>query len=127
MAKPKSRFVNCDSCGAKNVRSASRCGTCGVALDEPRSSRSAPRSRARRYQQESFSVRWALIAVVVHAVLTAALIVALPQAVSALDFEGYYGMSLTIPVWFVGGLLVGMISPGKTFVEPVVAAVMVAL
>ena len=57
----------------------------------------------------------------------ASIIIALPQAIGALDFEGYYGMSLSIPVWFVGGLLIGLISPGKTFVEPVVAAVIVAL
>jgi hypothetical protein len=31
------------------------------------------------------------------------------------------------PVWFVGGLLVGMISPGRTFVEPVLASILVAI
>jgi len=30
-------------------------------------------------------------------------------------------------VWFVGGLLIGMISPGRTFIEPVVAALFVAI
>src|SRR4030095_5309806 len=43
------------------------------------------------------------------------------------DSEGYHARSLSIPVWFVGGVLVGLISPGKTFVEPVVAALIVAL
>src|SRR5262249_7259544 len=32
-----------------------------------------------------------------------------------------------IPVWFVGGMLLGMISPGKTFIEPVVASFLVAI
>jgi hypothetical protein len=30
-------------------------------------------------------------------------------------------------VWFLGGLLVGMISPGRTFVEPAVASLLVAI
>ena len=127
MAKQKSRFVNCSSCGSKNVRSAQRCGSCGVSLEELKAVPAAGKANERRYQQDGFSVQWALIAVVVQAVLTAALIFALPQAIGSLDFEGYYGMGLSIPVWFVGGLLVGMISPGKTFIEPVVAAVIVAL
>ena len=70
---------------------------------------------------------WAAISFGVEAVLTAAIIIALPQAIGALDFEGYYGMSLTIPVWFLGGVLVGLVSPGKTFIEPVVAALAIAL
>lgn len=70
---------------------------------------------------------WAGIALGVQAVLTTVVIVALPKAVSALDFEGYYGMTLAIPIWFIGGVLVGMISPGKTFIEPVAAALIVAL
>jgi hypothetical protein len=49
------------------------------------------------------------------------------MVVSALDFEGSAGMLVAIPVWFVGGLLIGMISPGRTFVEPVIAALFVAI
>jgi hypothetical protein len=44
-----------------------------------------------------------------------------------LDFEGQNGMLVCIPVWFLGGLLVGMISPGRTFVEPAVASLLVAI
>ncbi|MEM1031260.1 MAG: hypothetical protein AAGA56_14300 [Myxococcota bacterium] len=83
--------------------------------------------RDRRYSQQGFSVLWAVIAMGVQALLTAAVIVALPRAVGAIDFEGYYGMGLTVPVWFVGGVLIGLISPGKTFIEPVVATIIVAL
>jgi hypothetical protein len=36
-------------------------------------------------------------------------------------------MIVCIPVWFLGGLLVGMISPGRTFIEPVVASFLVAI
>jgi hypothetical protein len=90
-------------------------------------SRNAELERQRRYQQEGFSVVWMLIALLVQAVLTAALVVGLPMVVSQLDFEGSNGMIISIPVWFIGGLLLGMISPGKTFIEPVVAAFLVAI
>jgi hypothetical protein len=89
--------------------------------------RSAETERQRRYQQEGFSVLWMAIAILVQSVLTAALVIGLPMVVGALDFEGSNGMIVAIPVWFVGGMLLGMISPGKTFVEPVVAAFLVAI
>jgi hypothetical protein len=128
MAGPPSEKVkNCPSCGAKNAANARRCGSCGATMEELRATQDEQRARERRYQQEGFSAPWWLVSLAVQAVLTLAIIVALPEAVEALDFEGYYGMTLCIPVWFVGGLLVGLISPGKTFVEPVVAALIVAL
>ncbi len=127
MADKKGKIINCPSCGAKNPETARRCGSCGAPLEELKAIESDQRDRERRYQQEGFSMTWAAIAMGVQAVLTAAIIIALPSAVGALDFEGYYGMSLSIPVWFIGGMLVGLISPGKTFVEPVVAALIVAL
>lgn len=89
--------------------------------------RTAELDRDRRWKQEGFSVLWCGIGIVVQAVLTAALVVGLPMVVNALDFEGSNGMAVCIPVWFVGGLLLGMISPGKTFIEPVVAAFLVAI
>ncbi len=121
--------VNCPSCGAKNspVPSNGRCISCGSSMDALKPTRNAEAERARRYQQEGFSVLWMLIAILVQSVLTAALVVGLPMVVSSLDFEGSAGMVVAIPVWFVGGMLLGMISPGKTFVEPVVAAFLVAI
>jgi ribosomal protein L40E len=127
MADAKATIVNCPACGAKNPQSAKRCGSCGANTDSLKTVVDERRDRERRYQQEGFSVMWAAVALGVQAVLTAAIIVALPQAIGALDFEGYYGMTLSIPVWFIGGTLVGLISPGKTFVEPVVAALVIAV
>jgi len=49
------------------------------------------------------------------------------MVVPTLDFEGSAGMMVAIPVWFVGGMLIGLISPGKTFVEPVVAVFIIAI
>jgi len=130
MAAAKSpSSVNCPSCGVKNspVPANGRCVSCGATMEALKPIRSAEAERARRYQQEGFSVLWMLIAILVQSVLTAALVVGLPMVVSALDFEGSAGMVVAIPVWFVGGMLLGMISPGKTFIEPVVAAFLVAI
>lgn len=80
-----------------------------------------------RYRKDGFSLPWAGIALLVQAVLTAAIVVGLPMVVSAFDFEGRYGMMIAVPVWFVGGILLGMISPGKTVAEPVVATLLVAI
>ena len=127
-AKTPSSMV-CPSCGAKNapVPSNGRCVSCGSVMEQLKPVRNADMDRARRYQQEGFSLLWMAIAVVVQAVLTAALVVGLPMVVSALDFEGSNGMTVAIPVWFVGGMLLGMISPGKTFIEPGVATFLIAI
>jgi hypothetical protein len=95
--------------------------------DLARSKRTKEEELARRYQQEGVSVQWLLIAFGVQAVLTAALVFGLPMVVTLLDFEGQNGMVVCIPVWFMGGLLVGMISPGRTFIEPAVASLLVAI
>ena len=96
-------------------------------MEPLKATRSAELERQRRYQQESFSLLWCFISLVVQGVLTAALVVGLPMVVSAIDFEGSNGMVVSIPVWFVGGMLIGMISPGKTFIEPVVASFLIAI
>ncbi len=127
MANNKPKVVNCPSCGAKNPTKAKRCGSCGSSMEDLKPIHDEQRARDRRYQQEGFSVLWAVIALAVQGVLTGAIIVALPQALDAIDFEGSYGMALSIPVWFLGAMLVGLISPGKTFVEPVVASLVVAI
>ena len=72
-------------------------------------------------------MQWLFIAFAVQGVLTAALVFGLPMVVSLLDVEGQNRMLMCIPVWFLGGMLVGMISPGRTFIEPAVAALLVAI
>jgi hypothetical protein len=123
-AKP----VTCPSCGfEKNPPGSVRCASCGAKIDD--GTKQLRRTRedelARRYQQEGVSVQWLLIAFGVQAVLTGAVIFGLPMVIPLLDFEGQNGMVVCIPVWFLGGLLVGMISPGRTFIEPAVASLLV--
>ncbi len=120
------KSVVCPSCGFKqNPPGSARCASCGAKLEElGRARRSAAEDR---YQQDGVSIQWLLIAFLVQGVLTAALVFGLPLVVPLLDFEGQNGMLVCIPVWFIGGLLVGMISPGRTFIEPAVAALLVAI
>ena len=123
----------CASCGfSKNPPGAARCASCGAKIEELTRKRTREEELDGRYQQEGVNLTWLFIAFAVQGVLTAAIIFGLPMVIRAhdspvLDFEGGNGMAVCIPVWFLGGLLVGMISPGRTFIEPVVASLLVAI
>lgn len=127
MAQPK--HIICPSCGFKNATPLpnNRCVSCGAKIEDIKRTMSRQEELERRYQQEGFSLLWFGVSVVIMGVLTAALVVGLPIVVPLLDFEGSAGMVVAIPVWFVGGMLVGLISPGKTFIEPVVASFLIAM
>ena len=118
----------CPMCGAANVSAApgQRCQSCGARLTE--SKRPGRHEEVERgYHQEGFSAAWCGISLGVVGILTAAIVVGLPMVVPVFDFEGSAGMMLSIPVWFVSGMLVGLISPGRTVLEPVVATFLVAM
>jgi hypothetical protein len=127
MAAPKK--IICPSCGFKNSSPLpnNRCVSCGAKIEDLKRVLSRQEELERRYQQEGFSLLWFIISMVIMGVLTAAIVMGLPMVVPAFDFEGSAGMLVAIPVWFIGGLLVGLISPGKTFIEPVVASFLVAI
>lgn len=119
----------CPYCGFKNSLPLAnhRCVSCGAKIEDFKRQLSRQEELERRYQQEGFSVSWFMISIAIMGILTASLVVGLPMVVPALDFEGYAGMLVAIPVWFLGGLLIGLISPGKTFVEPVAAVFLIAI
>jgi hypothetical protein len=123
------KAVACPSCGfQKNPPGSSRCASCGAKIEGlGKTHRTREEELERRYQQEGVSLQWMFIALAVQGVLTAALVFGLPMVIPAIDFEGGNGMAVCLPVWFTGGLLVGMISPGRTFIEPMVASFMVAI
>ena len=127
MAAPKK--IICPSCGFKNVSPLpnNRCVSCGAKIEDLKRVMSRQEELERRYQQEGFSVLWFVISIVIMSVLTAAIVMGLPMVVPLFDFEGSAGMLVAIPVWFIGGLLIGLISPGKTFIEPVVASFLIAI
>ncbi|MBX3125604.1 MAG: hypothetical protein KF718_02770 [Polyangiaceae bacterium] len=121
--------IICPSCGFKNVAPLpnNRCVSCGAKIDDLKRALSRQEELERRYQQEGFSPLWFGVSLGIMGVLTAAIVVFLPIVLPAFDFEGSAGMLVAIPVWFVGGLFVGLVSPGKTFIEPVVAAFLIAI
>lgn len=123
---PKS--IPCQSCGyAKNPPGSVRCVSCGLKLEELVKDKASNDTRARSYQQEGVSPTWLAVAVVVQALLTCAIVFGLPMLVPLFDFEGGSGMAVCVPVWFAGGFVVGLISPGRTFVEPTLASFLVAM
>jgi DNA-directed RNA polymerase subunit RPC12/RpoP len=125
---PAKNNITCQSCGfTKNPSGSVRCASCGFKLEEFAKGRVTDDARDRRFQQEGVDVKWMGIAICVQAVLTAAVVFGIPMLVSSVDFEGGNGMVACIPIWFVGGLLVGLISPGRTFVEPVIGSFIVAI
>jgi hypothetical protein len=119
----------CPSCGALNSSGAAgqRCASCGAKLTEFRPSRHEDPDRPHHHHQEGFSVTWCGISLGVVGILTSAVVIGLPMVVPVFDFEGSAGMMLSIPIWFVSGLLVGLISPGRTVLEPVIATFLVAM
>lgn len=119
---PEPRRVTCPNCSARTDASKSRCRACGVRLEAP----PEPLAAEVRDLERGFSFAWCGVSLLIATVLTAAILVGVPMVVPALDFEGSAGMLVAIPVWFVSGMLVGLISPGKTFLEPVVATLLVA-
>ncbi|HVJ17504.1 MAG TPA: hypothetical protein VM686_18885 [Polyangiaceae bacterium] len=117
MATAAKKIV-CSSCGFENRAPLAnrRCVSCGARIESQR-----------QRKREGFSVTWFGVSLAIMAVMTGALVVGLPLVVPLLDFEGSAGMLVAIPTWFLGGLLIGLISPGKTFVEPVAAVFLVAI
>jgi hypothetical protein len=126
MATASAKPIVCPACGYKNSPNVSRCISCGATMDPSAGSKPAE-GKGRELAQSGFSFVWGAISFAVLSVLTGAIVIGLPMVVTALDFEGSSGMLVAIPVWFVGGTLIGMISPGRTFIEPVIAALFVAI
>lgn len=126
---PAAKSVVCPSCGFQNSPPPAngRCVSCGASMAPLRLSRSRAEELERRYQQEGFDLRWLGISAAVQTVLTGAIVLGLPVIVPVLDFEGINGMLVTIPVWLIGGTLIGLVSPGRTFLEPVAATILVAI
>lgn len=120
------KTIICPSCGFKNSAPLlnRRCVSCGALVEDAGGGAMLPEEH---YQQERFNLLWFAISLGILTVLTGALVFGLPMVISALDFEGSAGMIVAIPVWCLSGVLVGLISPSKTFVEPVLATFLVAI
>jgi len=119
--------ITCPMCGFKNPADRERCQSCGARVEALSSSQSDDETYARRYQQEDFEWKWALIATAMFSALQGLILGVIPLAVSAFDPQGLPGLMLSVPVAFVGGIVMGAISPGKTFVEPAVGAMLASV
>jgi hypothetical protein len=124
-----SKKILCPSCGFSNTAplANNRCVSCGAKIEDLKRSLTRQEELERRYQQEGFSLPWFGVSIGIITVMTAALVMGLPMVVPLFDFEGSAGMTVAIPVWFLGGMLIGLVSPGRTFIEPMVAVFLVAM
>lgn len=122
---PKAVSIACPSCGARNPSPLprGRCTACGVRIEVVGGS---PHRRKDPLRQAGFSWGWFAIALVIVGVVTVALVFGVPLVVPLFDFEGSAGAMVALVAYFVGGLLVGLVSPGRTFAEPAVATALVA-
>jgi hypothetical protein len=119
--------ITCPMCGFKNPADAGRCRSCGAKVEEFSANYTAEEEQAKRYQQESFEWKWAFMSCGVYLGIQAIVLGLMPRIISSFDPIGFAGLTISIFVWFVGGAIVGFISPGKTFVEPAAGAVMAAI
>jgi len=114
--------ITCHMCGFKNPADAGRCRSCGAKVEHLTATYTEEEQYARRYQQEDFEWKWALMAGGAYLGLQALILVLLPKVISSFDPQGFPGLLISVVVWFFGGIGVGVLSPGKTFVEPAVGA-----
>lgn len=121
MAAEKEEMV-CHVCGFKNAPDAERCVSCGAKLEELSGAYSAEEEARKAKQQESFRPLWAGIAFAIYFVLQAVFLVGLPAVIDSYDPQGFTALMISVAVWFAGGIFVGFISPGKTFIEPAIGA-----
>jgi hypothetical protein len=122
MAAAKDEIV-CHVCGFKNKPDAARCVSCGAKLEALAAEYTAEEEAAKANQQSGFSPLWVLVAFGIYLVLQGIFIVGLDVALAAYDPQGFWGLAISIPIFFVGGVIVGRMSPGRTFIEPAVGAV----
>lgn len=119
--------IICHVCGFKNEPGTARCVSCGARLEAVQVEYTAEEEAARANQQEGFSILWVIVAFVVYVTLQGVIIGLLPLAIPTYDPQGFAGLAISVAVWFVGGIAVGFISPGKTFLEPAVGALVAAV
>ena len=121
------REITCPMCGFKNPDSAERCRSCGAKVEELSAGHSTEDAYERRYQQEHFDWKWAVRAAGVYLAAQLVILVGLPYVISTFDPQGLPGLLISVAVWFVGGIVVGIVSPGKTYIEPAIGALIAVI
>ena len=120
--------VTCPMCGFENQAGATRCVSCGAKTEAlGAGDYTEEESLQRRFEQENFEWKWAGIACGVYVAMQAIFLVVLPLIISSFDPQGLAGLGISVVIWFFGGIVMGVISPGKTFLEPAVGSAIAAL
>lgn len=120
--------VVCPMCGFKNPANAARCASCGAKVEALSSSDLTEEElQARRHQQDGFEWKWVFVSFAIYMVMQAIVLAVLPLFIYQYDPQGAPGLLISAGVWFVGGIVVGFVSPGKTFLEPAVGALIAAI
>lgn len=120
--------IVCHVCGFKNAPDATRCVSCGAKLESVSVDYSAEEEAARKNQQTGFEIKWVVAAFGVYFVFQAIALAVLPAIIPAYDpFQNVWGILISSLTWFIGGIVVGFVSPGRTFLEPAVAAVIAVI
>jgi hypothetical protein len=120
--------VTCSMCGFENPAAAKRCVSCGAKIEAFGAAEyTEEEALARRFEQENFVWKWAGIACGVYLSLQLVVLVILPLIIRTYDPQGLAGLGISVAIWFVGGIIMGMVSPGKTFLEPAVGAALASL
>lgn len=116
--------IICPMCGFKNAGDAARCVSCGAKLDalSAAADYSEEEMAARAHQQEGFDTKWVGISFGIYLALQFVVLVIGPMIIGSFDPQGMPGIFLSAGIWFLGGMVVGAVSPGKTFMEPAVGA-----
>ncbi len=118
MATAKDQVI-CHVCGFKNGPGAERCVSCVARLEELAGGHV---DELRQDEIRGFSVAWEGIAFAIHMVLQAIALILLPTFIEAYDPQGFSALMISVGVWFVGGILTGFLSSGRTVLEPAVGA-----
>jgi hypothetical protein len=119
--------VVCHVCGFKNQAEAERCQSCGARLEGVSVDYSDEEHAERQNQQTGFELKWVVAAFSIYFFFQAIALAILPLAISAYDPQGFPGLVISVVVWFFGGIVVGFVSPGRTFLEPAVGAFVAAV
>lgn len=122
MAAAKDQVI-CHVCGFKNETTGERCVSCGAKLEELGSTYSTEDERPRD-QQKGFAIVWAAASFGIYLVLQGIALMLLPAVIDAYDPQGFSALMISLAMWFLGGILTGAVSPGKTFLEPAVGALL---
>jgi len=114
--------IICTVCGFRNPPTATRCSSCGAKLEVPLDEEIVAPAAL-----EGFQWKWTMVSLGIFFALEAVLLLVLPLAIKTYDPQGMPAIMICVAIWFMGGLTMGFISPGRHFLEPAVAVAILVL